>query len=157
MRHTFNRRSVLAYCTGGAATAALLTLSSRGQAETTQYKATLNGSSEVPPNQSTGTGSVTATYDSATKQLSWNGTYSDLTGAPTAAHIHGPGEPGKNAGVLFWISDHNTKDHPFSSPFSGSVTLTDEQLVQLTSGLLYVNIHTDANKGGELRGQLVKA
>jgi hypothetical protein len=53
---------------------------------------------EVPPNSSTGTGTLTATYDTASKKLSWKGSYSGLTGPATAAHFH-TGEPGKNGGV----------------------------------------------------------
>jgi CHRD domain len=157
MRQTFARRSILGLGVGGAASAVLLASAPRGYAATTQFKTTLSPSSEVPPNQSAGTGSVTATFDPATKQLTWNGTFSGLTGAPTAAHIHGPAEPGKNAGVVLWVSDHDTKAHPFTSPFQGSATLTDAQASDLNSGQYYVNIHTAANPGGEIRGQLAKA
>lgn len=157
MRQTFARRSLLGYGVGGLAGALLMSFASRSQAATTTYKADLKASTEVPPNSSTGTGSVTVTFDSATKKISWNGTYSGLTGPATAAHIHGPAEPGKNAGVVLWISDHDTKAHPFPSPFEGSATLTDAQASDLSSGLYYVNIHTAANPGGELRGQLMKS
>ena len=48
---------------------------------------------------------------------------------------------------------------PFSgnlaSPIKGSATLTDAQIAQLEAGKWYVNIHTEANKPGEIRGQLV--
>jgi CHRD domain len=153
MHQTFNRRSILSYCTAGAAAAAFLAVASRGQAATTQFKADLKGADEVPPNQTAGTGSVTATYDPATKQLTWKGSFSGLTGAATAAHFHGPAEPGKNAGVMVWIS---TKGTPLSSPFEGSATLTDDQASDLMAGRMYVNVHTAANPGGELRGQLSK-
>ena len=103
----------------------------------------------MPPNQTTGSGTVTATYDTSTKQLTWNGSYSGLTGPATAAHFHGPAEPGKNAGVALPIT-------PATSPLHGSATLTDAQASDLMAGSWYVNIHSDANKGGELRGQLVK-
>jgi CHRD domain-containing protein len=44
-----------------------------------------------------------------------------------------------------------------ASPIKGSATLTDTQIAQLEAGKWYVNIHTAANKGGEIRGQLVHA
>lgn len=138
---------------GGIAIAALLAFAAPTHAETVHFKAELNASSEVPPNQSKGTGTVTATYDTATKMLTWNGNYSGLSGAPTAAHFHGPAESGKNAGVATWIS---TKGSPLPSPFNGSATLTDEQAADLMAGHWYVNIHTAANPGGEVRGQLTK-
>jgi hypothetical protein len=153
MQQTFVRRSILGYCIGAAASAVALTFASRSQAATTQFKADLKASSEVPPNTTAGTGTVTMTFDSDSKQLSWKGSYSDLSGPATAAHIHGPAEVGKNAGVVTWIS---TKGSPFPSPFEGSVTLTDAQAGDLMAGLYYVNIHTAANPGGEVRGQLVK-
>ncbi len=135
---------------GIAATAALLLSgASPSRAETLQLKATLSGASEVPPNQSGGSGMVTATFDTATKQLSWQGNYSGLSGPVTAAHFHGPAEPGKNAGVALAIT-------PNTSPFSGSATLSDTQASDLLAGRWYVNIHTAANPGGEVRGQLTK-
>lgn len=133
----------------GAAIAVLLALASPSYAETVHLKATLNGASEVPPNQTAGTGTVTATFDTASKQLSWKGDYSGLSGPATAAHFHGPAEAGKNAGVAIPIT-------PNTSPFTGSATLTDSQASDLLAGRWYVNIHTAANPGGEVRGQLLK-
>jgi hypothetical protein len=153
MHQTFNRRAVLGYAVGGAAGAVLLSSTKSGQAAAMKFKADLKASSEVPPTTSSGTGSVTASYDPATKMLTWEGKFSGLTGPATAAHFHGPAEAGKNAGVLIPISE---KDKPFTSPFKGSATLTDAQAADLEKGLLYVNVHTEANKGGEIRGQVVK-
>jgi len=154
MRQRLDRRSVLGYGVAGAASAVLLGTSSSSYAATTMFKADLKSSSEVPPNATTGTGTVTATFDPATKMLTWNGTYSGLSGDPTAAHFHGPAEVGKNAGVAIFIS---TKGTPFTSPFSGSATLTDAQASDLMAGLWYTNIHTAANPGGEVRGQVMKS
>jgi hypothetical protein len=118
-------------------------------ADVVTYKVNLVSSAEVPPNDSAGTATVTVTYDSGTKKLTWQGTYSGLTGPTTAGHFHGPAEPGKNAGVVIPISVG-------SSPFQGSADLTDAQAADLLAGHWYVNIHTDAHKGGEIRGQVVK-
>lgn len=118
-------------------------------AETISFKAELKASEEVPPNDSKATGTVTATYDSASKQLTWKGNYSGLTGPATMAHFHGPAEPGKNAGVAVPIT-------PSASPFENSANLTDAQAADLLAGRWYVNVHTGAHPGGEIRGQLVK-
>jgi hypothetical protein len=155
MHQTFVRRLILGCFIGGAASAMLLSFAARGYAAAVHFKADLKGSSEVPPNMTAGTGSVTVAFDPATKQLTWHGTYSGLTGPATAAHIHGPAPAGSNAGVVLWISDHDTKPHPFPSPFQGSATLTDQQASDLQAGRYYVNIHTAENPGGELRGQIV--
>lgn len=116
------------------------------------YTAHLTGKDEVPPTTSAGTGDATLTYDAATKVLNWKVTYSGLTGPATAGHIHGPAPAGVNAGVLI----------PFDVPkapagtITGSKALTDAQLADLNSGRYYVNIHTEANKGGEIRGQIAR-
>jgi hypothetical protein len=118
------------------------------QAATKTFKATLNNASEVPPTTGGGSGAATATLDTATDTLRWDVTYSGLSGPALAAHIHGPAEPGKNAGVVV----------PFkgglASPIKGSQKLTPAEVTALEAGKYYVNIHTAANKGGEIRGQL---
>jgi CHRD domain len=129
--------------------AAGFVLASPASAEVITYKVNLVSSAEVPPNDSAGTGTVTITFDTATKKLSWDGTYSGLTGPETAAHFHGPAEPGKNASVVIPIS-------ATSSPFKGTADLTDAQAADLLAGRWYVNVHTEAHKGGELRAQVVK-
>jgi hypothetical protein len=120
-----------------------------GPAFADKMKATLDGKQQVPPNTSTATGAADIDYDPASKKLSWKLTYSGLSGPATAAHFHGPAEPGKNAGVAVPIT--NT-----ASGSEGSATLTDAQAADLTAGKYYVNIHTEANKGGEIRGQVTK-
>jgi hypothetical protein len=120
-------------------------------AEMQQFKATLNAATEVPPKTSSGTGEMTATFDTATKALTYNITYSGLTGPATMAHIHGPAAPGANAGVLVPFPA------PVTSPIKGTVTLNDAQEKDLEDGMLYTNVHTAANPGGEIRGQIVAA
>jgi Cu/Zn superoxide dismutase len=96
---------------------------------------------------SSGKGAGTFTYDPATKALSYTVTYEGLTGPAMAAHIHGPAEPGANAGPVV----------PFpsaTSPITGTATLTDVQAAELAAGKYYVNVHTAANRGGEIRGQI---
>jgi hypothetical protein len=131
------------------ACAGVLGLATPSMAATMTFKAALSGKSEVPANTTAGTGEVTATYDTDTKKLTWKGSYSGLTGAATAAHFHGPAPEGKNAGVMVPIS-------PATSPLEGSATLNDAQAKALMDGDMYVNVHTAANKGGEIRGQLKK-
>jgi hypothetical protein len=121
-----------------------------GPAFAEKMKATLDGASEVPANTSAGKGAADIDYDAATKKLSWKLTYSGLTGPATAAHFHGPAEAGKNAGVVVAIPGSAL------SPAEGSATLTDAQAADLMAGKYYVNIHTAANPGGEIRGQVTK-
>ena len=121
-----------------------------GPAFADTMKATLDGASEVPANTSAGKGTADIDYDAASKKLTWKLTYSGLTGPATAAHFHGPAEAGKNAGVAVAIPGAT------ASPAEGSATLTDAQAVDLMAGKYYVNVHTAANPGGEIRGQVTK-
>lgn len=119
------------------------------RAETVTLKADLKGSNEVPPNSSAGSGKAEATLNTETKVLSWTVTFKDLSGPPVGAHFHGPAESGKNAGIVM----------PFrtlESPIQGTATLTDAQMSDLLAGKWYANIHTAANPGGELRGNMAK-
>src|SRR5262249_15281003 len=83
----------------GALLGACVMLASPACAETISCKAELKAGEAVRPNDSKGTGTVTATYDTASKKLTWKGNYPGLSGPATMAHFHGPAEPGKNAGV----------------------------------------------------------
>jgi hypothetical protein len=118
-------------------------------AETIKLKANLSAANEVPPNDSKAAGTAEATFDTATKILSWTVIYSGLSGPAACAHFHGPGEAGKIAGIVL----------PFASPVSpinGSQTISDAQAADLLAGKWYVNVHTSANPGGEIRGQMLK-
>lgn len=133
------------------ATIALLTMSAAGQAATRVFKATLNGASEVPPTTSAGTGEATVTLNTATRRISWDVTYSGLSGPAKAAHIHGPAAPGKNAPVVVPFTGS------LASPIKGSKVLTAAQVSSLEAGNYYVNIHTAQHPAGEIRGQLAPA
>ena len=61
------------------ALAGVFALASPSMAATITLKASLSGKAEVPPNTVPATGAVTATYDDATKKLTWKGSYKDLS------------------------------------------------------------------------------
>lgn len=134
----------------GLATAALLSLAPAAFAQAVTYKADLKASTQVPPNDSKGTGALTASYDPASKKLTYTVNYKDLTGPATAAHFHGPADAKSNAGVVVPVNGAVT------SPIKGEATLTDAQAKDLADGKWYFNVHTAANKGGEIRGQVMK-
>jgi CHRD domain len=129
---------------------------------TTTFEGTLAGTNEVPPLTLTATGTATATFDGTS--LTLTGTYTGLTGAATLSHIHGPAAAGVKAGVLCnltftegatagsgTISASGATTNPCSSLAWSAQNITD-----LNAGNFYVNIHTTANGGGEIRGQLIK-
>ena len=89
------------------------------------------------------------TYDPATKKLTWDVTYSGLTGPATMAHFHAPAPVGKPAGVEIPIKG------TVASPIKGEMTLTEVEAKNLTDGMTYFNVHTQKNPKGELRGQVM--
>jgi hypothetical protein len=133
--------------------AAALAVSSFGMlpmlAQAADATATLSSASEVPPNSSTGTGTLEATVDEGSKLLTWTVTYSGLTGPATGGHFHGPAISGSNASVALPLSGS------LASPIKGSATLNPAQMADLMAGRWYVNLHTAANPGGEIRGQVM--
>ena len=132
------------------ALAVFLTTTSSVYAETVKFKANMDAAQQLPPNDSKGKGTADLTYDTVSKKLTWTITFDGLTGPAMVAHFHGPAEPGKSAGVALLIGQSPT------SPAKGNATLTDAQAADLMAGRWYVNVHTAANKGGEIRGQVTK-
>jgi hypothetical protein len=78
--------------------------------------------------------------------------FSGLTGPIVAAHFHGPAAEEANAKPQLPI-----KASQITSPIEGKATLTPEQAKDLADGKWYFNLHTSANPGGEIRGQIVKS
>ena len=116
--------------------------------DTVTFGATLSGAAEVPPTNSAGTGTLVATLNKGSSVLNWRLNFSGLTGPAVAAHFHGPALPGANAGVVVPIPLAMT-------PAEGQATLTPAQVADLTAGKWYVNVHTGAHPGGEIRGQVM--
>jgi hypothetical protein len=112
------------------------------------FKATLVGTSEVPPNTSAATGTATLTFNKDTKVFSIIVDFSGLE--VTAGHIH-KGETNVSGDVVF----------PFSSPLMSPVNYTSAPLTtaqenDLYDHLYYVNLHSSMYPAGEIRGQLIK-
>ena len=89
--------------------------------------------------------------------------FTDLSGNAAAGHIHGPTTSGgtasfnENAGVMIGLNDKpGWNGSARNGGFSGSVTLTAQQVEFLFAGRLYINVHTPTNGGGEIRGNLVQ-
>ncbi|MBA3446891.1 MAG: CHRD domain-containing protein [Pseudaminobacter sp.] len=134
----------------GLTVSTVLFAASPALAEMMKMSATLEGAQEVPPVESPGKGTAEITFDTESKKLDWTLEYSGLTGDATAAHFHGPAAKGENADVAVPMEDAK-------SGATGSATLTDAQAADLTAGKYYVNVHTAAHPGGEIRGQVEKS
>jgi len=106
----------------------------------------LSGANEVPANNSaaTGTGTIRIGRDGS---VTGNVVVAGMT--PTAAHIH-EAPPGKNGPVIVPLA--KTADNVFAA--AAGARLTDAQYASYLAGNLYVNVHSDAYPGGEIRAQL---
>jgi CHRD domain len=109
-------------------------------------KVTLAGDQEVPPvtTAAKGSGTVMIGDDMSVKGKV---TTSGISG--TAAHIH-MAAAGKNGGVIVPM----VKDGDNGWTFAPGAKLNDDQMKAFKAGDLYVNVHSAANPGGEIRGQL---
>lgn len=129
------------------------TLVSPAGASILSWSATMDSLQEVPTNASPGTGFVTGTLDDVSGLVTLtSGIFSGLLGATTAAHIHGLAPVGSNAGVLIGLSPSLGVT---SGTITGGGTLTGGNIAGMVNGLTYVNLHTQAFPGGEIRGQII--
>jgi hypothetical protein len=105
----------------------------------------LSGENEVPPAVSDATGTAIIVIVPATDMVCWKLSWEDAPGTVVAAHIHGPAQPGVNAGILVPL----TVDPPM-----GCTTDSDADAIAADPGNYYVNIHSTEFPGGFLRAQL---
>jgi hypothetical protein len=116
----------------------------------TDLRADLNGSNEVPPTESRGSGYFSAVYRPSTKVLEYRLNLVGLSGPITMGYLHGPAEPGQNV----------EKAGPINIPINDNtiwdgVTLTEEQAAQVVAGQWYVEVRTIEYPDGEIRGQIL--
>jgi hypothetical protein len=106
----------------------------------------LSGAEEVPPvtTAAKGSGTIMVGNDGAV-----SGSVTTTGVAGTAAHIH-EAAAGKNGGVIVPM----TKSGDNGWTIASGAKLTEAQMASLKAGNLYVNVHSAANPGGEVRGQL---
>ncbi len=113
---------------------------------------TLSGLQEVPVRSTPATGSGFGTYNADTNWFDFTATFSGLTSPQTDQHFHAPALPGANAPVRIPLGPPVL---PLGSPLHFVGMLTDQQEEWLLDGLMYLNIHTEMFRGGEIRGQLI--
>ncbi|PVY37146.1 CHRD domain-containing protein [Pontibacter virosus] len=116
----------------------------------------LSGENEVPTVATSGSGSLTATYDRSTRILTYNfswtlGSADDNT---VGIHFHGPALATENAPVVIPIENHTDSHTGSMTGTTRELTPTEEE--QLLDGRWYLNIHSSTYPNGELRGQLLR-
>ena len=114
--------------------------------------ATMNGANERPnPVTTAGTGTTTGTYNATTNSLQYTVTWSGLSGTASVGHFHGPAAATATASPIIYF---NLVNNGAAGTANGTITLTDAQETDFLAGMWYANIHTAANGGGEIRGQV---
>ena len=122
-------------------------LASQAMAASSQeLKIVLSGSQEIPPVTTAASGTATITVN-ADKALTGNATIAGMT--VTVAHIH-EGAAGTNGPIIIPLV--KTADNVWSLP--PGARLSDAQYQSYKSGNLYFNIHSEAHRSGEIRGQI---
>jgi hypothetical protein len=124
----------------------------RSTADTIQLAAVLTAADEVPAptgdvTAARGAFTVTATRSATGATLTWQLTFSGLTGPAAAAHIHTAAR-GVAGPVTVSLCG------PCESGASGTAEVTTAVLQALQTGGTYANVHTAQNRGGEIRGQI---
>jgi hypothetical protein len=114
-----------------------------------EFYTDISADEESAITDSRGTGHVEFVLERKTLKLSWKMTYTNLTSPPTSVSLHGPQNPGGNAGVVVNMSPKGV-----TNPLVGEAIISDGILAYLMSDRLYVNVFTTKYKEGELRGQL---
>jgi len=109
------------------------------------FKATMDGTQEVPTVVTSAAGSCTAVFKSSDSTLTLICVHTATS--PIAAHVHN-GPVGQDGAVICDLGSG-------VSPIVATCTLSAANVSALLTGLLYVNVHTEANSGGEIRGQLL--
>lgn len=117
------------------------------------FSATYSGTNEVPPNNSTATGTIHGVYNDFTNTIYYTIVFSGLSSNTSNAHFHGPAAVGVGAGVL--IGHAGFPLGVTSGVYAKSDVLTDAQETMLLAGLIYSNIHTTNFQGGEIRAQII--
>jgi len=127
----------------------------RGQIIPVAMQASLSGAGERPSSVQT-PAKARGTFLLVGTNLMVNATYSGLSGPAVAAHIHGPADTASATGVMVNFQGINTEGFSTNGAFAGTVSLTPDQLAALVDRLTYMNIHTGAHGGGEIRGQVTR-
>lgn len=117
-------------------------------------QANLDGLQEVGPNASPGTGVANITLDDISGAVNVIGGsfFAGLVAPSTAAHIHGSAPPGVNAGVIVPLV---IPGGATAGPISGGGVLSAPLVAAMLAGNTYVNVHSQAFPGGEIRGQVL--
>jgi hypothetical protein len=155
MKTIFIRKTLFALLTGAFLATAAVSCSkddnTNGDTDTYNTTGNASGSQQNPAVTTTGTGSLTGTYDARTNNWQYTINWTTLTSTATAVQLFGPANAGVNGNMLLALT---ITTPGINGSASGSVTLTEQQEAWLLAGQLYYSVITAANITGEIRGQI---
>lgn len=128
---------------------ALVAAPTNGQLTSREFYADLSANNQTRLTISPASGKADFELDLTNLTLTWEVEFQGLTGAPVAASLHGPSQPGANGLAFVDLAPEGIR-----SPLSGSAVLTEAEVQYLLAGWTYVNITTDKFPYGEARGQV---
>jgi CHRD domain len=124
----------------------------------------MSGAQEVPSNSSSAKGNLNISYSRLSKTLSYNFSWTGLTGPVSVFHIHGLAPVGFSAPVFQTFTAASIvpcKVNGVNGPttcgsYSGTLFVDGVAIKEadLLNGMYYVNIHTATYGGGEIKGQI---
>jgi hypothetical protein len=118
-------------------------------ADVLSFHTVLSGTKEKVPNDTAATGQASVELDTASQIATYRIEFTGLSSPTTKVHFHGLKMPGMTAPEVIMMHVHAT------SPVTGSVHLTNQQILELKHGDWYANVHTEKYPDGEIRGWLV--
>ena len=129
------------------------TKNDNGNGDTQMYNTSGNasGAQQSPQVSTTGTGTLSGTYNATTNNWQYTVSWSTLSSAATAVEIHGPANAGVNGNLVLALT---ISTGGINGSASGNVTLTEEQEAYLLAGRLYYTVLTATHITGEVRGQI---
>ena len=146
----------------------VLTMTSAAQAQTTRFTADLSGANETPaPGVTTGAfGTAEVTWDARTQTLSWIIDVWNMPSGTNNAHFHvgGPGVAGPTVVNIAFPANISNDFRLTGSATAANLTARNDQGIRswqdfeqsLLGGQTYINIHSNNNPGGEIRGQVLR-
>ena len=145
----------------------ILVASSQAQAQTITFNAHLNGGNEVPPVVTGSAGTAVVTWNTATRTGTYRVEVYNMPVGTTASHIHvGAANVGGPVVINFTVPAGGiSNDFALQGTFACSdvvaraaqgINSCEDFEQALLLGNTYVNVHSTANPGGEVRGQLTR-
>jgi hypothetical protein len=166
LRPTLKGESMRSVTSFLAAFIVVLGMSSAAQAQTIRLSAVLSGANEIPGVVSGSFGTAEVTWDVASQTMSWIIDVFNMPSGTNNAHFHvgGPGVSGPVVVNITFPAQISNDYRLTGSATAANLVARPDQGIRswqdleqsLLGGQLYINIHSNLNPGGEIRGKVLR-